>query len=314
MTKEPLISVIIPVFNTNVFYLEKCFQSLNNQTYKNLEIIIVDSSTSSETISFIRNFKFDFEKVRILKSETGVSIQRNIGIENSQSDYISFIDSDDYLNNDYFANLINPLIYQGFDISFPLINKVLFLNGEIIKTWEFKHSDKSTVVTEDTFFAFSDRNAFVHPIKIYKKSIIGDTRFDETLKYGEDLLFNYNLSLKHPNVIFCKESVYFYTADSNSNLVVRHFDKSFFKFLDQLISIYKSKKGNKTVQKDILKFYNSPFLNFYYTTFKNLSLRRIILSIRYRIFYFCHNSSTYNFFYMFFPITLFFIKKIFRKV
>lgn len=314
MIREPSISVVIPVFNTNVFYLDKCFNSLNNQTYDNLEIVIVDSSTSLETIKFIQSFKFRFNKVKILKSNCGVSLQRNVGIEQSESDYISFVDSDDYLNENYFKSLIDPILKQDYDISFPIIKKVLFDNGVEVKTWEFKHPDKNALITEDTFFSFSKRNAFVHPIKIYKKSIVGDTRFDETLKYGEDLIFNYRISSKHPDVILCPESIYYYTAEANSNLVLKHFDKSFFNFLKQVIAIHKSKKTNKSIQKDIMNFYNLAFLDFYYSVFKKCSLKWIFLSIRFRFFYFLHNISFYNFVYMFFPVTLFLIKKVLKKV
>ena len=315
MINEPLVSVVIPVFNTNVFYLEKCLRSINNQTYSNLEIIIVDSSTLPETIKCVQSFKFKFSAVKILKSNNnGVSIQRNIGIENSESDYISFVDSDDYLNRNYFKSLVDSILKQDYDISFPIIKKVLFKDKIETKTWEFKHCDKSAVITDDTYFSFSNRNAFVHPIKIYKRSIIDKTRFDETLKYGEDLIFNYEISLKHPSVVFCPESVYYYTAEINTNLVSKHFDKSFFKFLKKLILIYKRKKSNKTVQKDVLIFFNLPFLEFYYSAIKKHSIKWIILSIRFRIFYFCHNISLHNFVYMFFPLSFFLLKRILKKV
>lgn len=314
MNQFPLISVIIPIYNTNLFFLERCFKSINEQSFKNLEIIIVDSSDNIEVQNYLQNFVFERIPVEIIRSNKGVSLQRNLGIEKSNGDFIAFIDSDDFINKDYFSELITSIQRDNFDISYPLIEKQIFRDNKIIKTWEFKHKDFEFYLNSENYFEFSLNNAFVHPVKLYKKSLIGTTRFDTQLAFGEDLIFNYELSSKQPRVTFSKKAIYSYSSEESTNLIKRHLSTSIFRFLNRLISIYRIHKKQKKNYSNILPFYNEPFLNFYYYAWKHFSIKWIILSLKHRIFYFSHNHSFKNFIYMFFPLSLFVIKKLLRRI
>lgn len=107
MIKNPLISVIIPVYNVER-YLEKCLESIINQTYGNLQIIIVDDCSSDKSLTISDKFAQKDSRICILHSNKniGVSAARNIGIEMAQGDFISFIDADDYLDYDFYEYLI----------------------------------------------------------------------------------------------------------------------------------------------------------------------------------------------------------------
>ncbi len=314
MINQPFISVIIPVFNTDVLRLAACFDSINSQTYDNLQIIIVDASNDKKTIEFLSKYKFKYTNVKKIKSDKGVSHQRNLGIKNSDFNFVSFVDSDDFLNPEYFEQLIYSLFTNDCDIAFPLIRKTIFEGNTIVKTWDFVHENSMEVLTKFNYFNFSKRNAYVHPIKVYSKGIIDNIWFDESLKYGEDLIFNYDVAKRNPKVVFCDKAIYSYTANKNSNLVKKHLDLSFFKFLKTLIRIYREKDFNKTQKKDVLHFYNQAFCNYFYSVFRALDVKWIFLSLKYRLFYLFHNFSFYNFVYMCFPMILFFIKKCLKKL
>ena len=98
---KELISVIIPIYNTEE-YLEKCVISIINQTYKNIEIILInDGSTSMNCINICQNFEKVYNNVRFYnKNNDGVSETRNFGIEKANGKYLLFIDSDDWIEKD----------------------------------------------------------------------------------------------------------------------------------------------------------------------------------------------------------------------
>lgn len=112
-----LLTVVVPVYNVEN-YLEKCVSSLINQTYKCIEIILVDdgSTDQSGTISDALSRKSNNVKV-IHQKNQGLSGARNTGIENAKGEYITFVDSDDYVANDMYENLIKIMKQDGSDIA-----------------------------------------------------------------------------------------------------------------------------------------------------------------------------------------------------
>ena len=96
------ISVIIPAYNVEN-YIEKCIESVINQTFRNIEIIVIDDGSTDGTTSIIRRYsKKDRRIVPIYKKNSGVSDSRNIGIDKFTGDYVFFLDSDDWIDEDYF--------------------------------------------------------------------------------------------------------------------------------------------------------------------------------------------------------------------
>ncbi len=92
----PLVTIIIPVYNTEKF-LKNCLESVVNQTYKNIEIIVIDDASTDQSNKIIKNFEKTFKNIKgiYLSSHFGISIARNIGIDLAQGNYIFFLDSDD---------------------------------------------------------------------------------------------------------------------------------------------------------------------------------------------------------------------------
>lgn len=115
--KNELISVIVPIYNTSK-YLSKCIDSIINQTYKNLEIILVNDGSTDNSLDICNKYKLIDSRIIIInKDNGGLSSAKNIGLDNHKGRYIAFIDSDDYVDNNFIGELYNNLISTNSDIS-----------------------------------------------------------------------------------------------------------------------------------------------------------------------------------------------------
>ena len=110
------ISIIIPIYNVEN-YLEKCIESALNQTYKNLEIILVNDGSKDKSLDICRKYEFiDNRIILIDKPNAGVWLARYDGIKKATGSYISFMDSDDYIEKDYIEKLYSKAQENDYDI------------------------------------------------------------------------------------------------------------------------------------------------------------------------------------------------------
>ncbi len=112
---SPLITVIIPVYNTEE-YLRSCLDSIINQTYRNLEILVIDDGSTDLSPAICDTYAELDSRVQVIHKENqGVSASRNLGIEMATGDYISFIDSDDWLESESYEHLISCFVEHKVD-------------------------------------------------------------------------------------------------------------------------------------------------------------------------------------------------------
>ena len=111
------ITVIVPCYNVEK-YIDKCIQSLINQTYKNLEIILVDDCSKDSTWKIINKYSKKYENIKCIKNEknSGAGFSRNVALKEAKNDYISFIDSDDYIENNYYESMMKQLKKEKSDL------------------------------------------------------------------------------------------------------------------------------------------------------------------------------------------------------
>ena len=182
---QPLISVIIPVYNVEK-HIDKCLNSVINQTYKNLEIILINDGSTDNSAEICRNYSLKDNRIIFLSRENrGVSSTRNEGIEFSHGDYYSFIDADDYLELDTYEYLLNIIEEKSVDaVNFEYY--ITYPNSETthkLKSDIYGYADKKT----------SQHNLlFYYPFacnKLFSKNMISNVRFDEEIARGEDSLF-----------------------------------------------------------------------------------------------------------------------------
>lgn len=214
--KTDLISIIMPVYNAELF-LQQLLESCIKQTYQNIEIICVDDGSTDRSSEIIQAYiAKDPRIVYIYKHNSGVSATRNIGIQNSKGKYIFFIDSDDLLVNDAIESLYNQSKKTLSDITvgnyinrYPNYEKV---NKVVIESGDIDVNDSKQMIQ----FVFDSGLGTAIWNKLYKREIIGDTRFAEGVHFSEDFLFNYEIFTKKPTIVFFNHNTYIYRIHTDT--------------------------------------------------------------------------------------------------
>ena len=106
---DKLISVIIPIYNSEK-YIKKCIESIINQTYKNIEVILINDGSTDNSEEICNQYASEDGRIKVINTTNkGVSASRNIGLKNATGDYISFIDCDDYVDKDLYLDVITTI-------------------------------------------------------------------------------------------------------------------------------------------------------------------------------------------------------------
>ena len=188
---DSLISVIIPVYNVRD-YLERCIDSVINNTYKNLEIICIDDGSPDDSLDILKRYEKSDSRVKVIsKKNGGLSSARNAGLRKANGSYIAFIDSDDWIHPNYFRILIDELKCNKSDIAICGFDKVNnYTNNYIKYTKEQINNNSWTISLSDIFH---DKKYKMHKVYscgvLYKKEII-TYEFPEGVKVIEDNIFN----------------------------------------------------------------------------------------------------------------------------
>lgn len=214
MDNKFLISIIVPAYNI-ADYLPRCLDSIINQTYKNLEIIVISDGSIDNTNEIITKYaEKDNRIVPILKENTGVSDTRNKGLDIAKGDYIGFVDGDDYIEQDMFEILLSNAVKYDVDIShcgyqmvFPSKVDYYYNTG---KKCEF---DNANGIVELIKAEYIEPGAWN---KLYKRDLLKDIRFDTSLVESEDLLFNVQAFKKCNKSFYEDKPLYHYILRENS--------------------------------------------------------------------------------------------------
>lgn len=189
-----MISIIIPIYNVSQ-YLNECIQSVVNQSYKDFECVLIDDGSSDGCEMICDQWAQKDSRIKVIhQSNQGVSKARNRGISEAQGEYITFIDSDDWIAPNYLNELFQPIEKYNIDLV------VCGLQQHYSDGTSKNYSYKTGIIKIEQQFTneFTDINKkfllFGPVIKLYKKSIIQEHKihFPPAYTYGEDLLFNYN--------------------------------------------------------------------------------------------------------------------------
>lgn len=210
---NPKISIIVPVYNVELF-LERCLLSIINQTYKNLEVIIIDDGTKDNSGIIADKFSLLDDRIRVIhKKNGGVSSARNVGLKIAKGEYIVFIDSDDYLEKDYIEYYVSILAKTDADVICGL-NHFTVWNKKQVKTEEFYSMSNISAMT----YIYLEKINVAVWNKIYSKKLIENNKllFDENIWYGEGMLFNIEVLQNAQNVIVSNKKVYYQTFNPNS--------------------------------------------------------------------------------------------------
>lgn len=211
---KEMISCIIPMYNAEP-YIERCIQSVLNQTYKNVEIVVVDDGSKDSSLELVKKLLPSHNIKLVEKTNGGVSSARNAGIFEATGEYIFFLDSDDFLPTNSFEILIDVIKQYSSDL--VIGRDICFNEGDSIpedtycgtvSLWE---GDTTLVNTLKDF-----PNTWNVCGKLFKKSIIKGLSFVEGKGIGEDSYFFFQCALRKPKTVYLEKSVYYVSLRGGS--------------------------------------------------------------------------------------------------
>ena len=231
------ISVIVPVYNVEN-YLSKCVESILAQTYKNIEIILVDDGSTDNSGKICDIFSQQDDRIKVIhKKNGGVSDARNMALDVATGNYLSFVDGDDFIAEDMLEVLYLNMLQNEAQVAVCHIIHSEDLN--------YKFENKSNKVTiydrcEAIKAIYTDTNFWCYPCnKMYKKSLFDGIRFP-TGKVYEDSFTTYKLLWKCDKVAYTERELYFYYKRPGS-ITESEFEESslsVFEALDESIELF----------------------------------------------------------------------------
>ncbi|MBQ7351395.1 MAG: glycosyltransferase [Clostridia bacterium] len=243
------ISVIVPIYKVEEF-LDRCLESLTQQTYKNLEIILVNDGSPDNSGALCDEWaKKDKRIVVVHKENGGVSAARNYGLEIATGKYIGFVDPDDFLDTTMYEKLLNALINNKADISMCAYSKYEDDGKKItpVEEYNLRTATAETLpkylVTTDSSQDLGDKVITGNVMgsiwrALFTKKIIGNTKFRD-LGFCEDMAFYMDVIKNNPKITFVDEYLYYYLIRNDSAVRSRTIDalkkrEDFVSILDDL--------------------------------------------------------------------------------
>lgn len=205
-----LISIVINVYNGEK-YLKKCLDSIVNQTYKNLEILIINDGSTDNTLKEIKKYKD--ERIRVITTKNqGLSLSRNIGLDNFKGEYIYFIDIDDYIEKDTIEYLYK--LIKKYEVQMATCESLEIYDKEVNKK-ELKEKIELLDREETIKKNLLSENHFI-PIwnKLMHKDLFKEIRFDKGLI--NDLAFTYKVLLLTDKIVYSNQIKYYYYRNVDS--------------------------------------------------------------------------------------------------
>ncbi|MFP1647042.1 glycosyltransferase family 2 protein [Enterococcus mundtii] len=181
---NPLVSIIVPIYNSEKT-IDRCINSILNQKYKNFELILIDDGSVDKSLQICNDYKNNDNRLVVISQQNyGVSRARNQGLQVAKGEILSFVDSDDYIEEDFYQYLVMKLVSSGADVialsKYTIRKQSNFLN----KTIDSEKAKKKLLLLEmpTSVWAY-----------LYKADVIQKKFFSEEIHFFEDLLFNFNV-------------------------------------------------------------------------------------------------------------------------
>jgi glycosyltransferase involved in cell wall biosynthesis len=199
------VSVIIPVFN-NAAYLKRCMDSVFSQTYRNLELILIDDGSTDGSAELCDRYALLDQRVRVVhQANGGVAAARNTGLDNATGEYISFLDSDDWVSPDIYAYLLNLIELYQADVS------EIMLAETDSESYQLPIVTERLTAYEDVaiLVRYLEHNEFAMGLRLYKAWLFDDVRF-EAGRINEDVVAGFLVLRKAGRLVASNLSKYYY--------------------------------------------------------------------------------------------------------
>ena len=219
---KTLISIIVPIYNVEN-YLRQCLDSIMNQTYQNFECLLINDGSPDNSADICREYVSKDSRFRYFEKENGgVSSARNLGIEHSKGEYITFIDSDDWVESDYLEVLYRALLEEQADIAistykqFNMDDNCYYLHSYQRGYDRKVFTNAELVDSLPLLYRYDSTYNFVS-CKLVSREILKYIRFNLSTSYGEDMEFWNKVFLISKKIVYVNKDTYIYrTTHDNS--------------------------------------------------------------------------------------------------
>ena len=220
-TEDPLVSVILPCYNVEK-YIEKCISSLLKQSFKYFEIVCINDGSTDSTLDIIEAFAKLDKRIKVINKEnSGISSARNTGIDNASAGYICFIDSDDWVSENYLESLYNAIKKYNADIS-----------ASTTIRWRKNRQKYRVHYTEEKVYETLEDKVEICSVpkccyvwnKLYKTEIIKHHKFADGV-YFEDMLWTPEILKNSGKLVTVPDTNYFYRVNKTSIVKEQPSDK-----------------------------------------------------------------------------------------
>ncbi len=245
---EPLISVIVPLYNSEKF-IDRCILSITRQTYKNIEIILEDGNSDDGTQEICLDWQNEDSRVRYYRvnEDEGVSASRNHGIEQSKGEYITFVDSDDFVVDNMIQRLYEILKEHpeaqssccGFSVT-EQEGVPQWMQGDMNGSRQHKDNGLQLDLNqngESSDINIIDSDDYVHHdilegnsrcwSRLFRREAVGNNRFPEDITIGEDMLFVAEFVKSTDKIAVSDEKLYYYFQNSGGAMKREYTHDSF---------------------------------------------------------------------------------------
>tara|TARA_Y100000590_G_scaffold467301_1_gene645738 strand:+ start:4506 stop:5474 length:969 start_codon:yes stop_codon:yes gene_type:complete len=257
----PKVSIIIPVYNVEK-YLKRCLESVCNQTLQDIEIICVNDFSPDNSMDILNIYANNDKRIKIIdfKENKGVAVARNSGMDIARGQYLAFLDSDDWVDLDYYEKLYNIAEQNDSDLAIANIKELR--NGEL-KSFSFLDKIKQN---KHHFMGL-----FV--LGLYRRDLLSchGVRFIEGITYGEDRLLPIVSSISANNICFVEDTFYNYDKSSEVSVTmkVKYSDKNIRDFFTSTNQVFKFlEKFN--LSQEVYYIYVKDFLEQAYDILRSL--------------------------------------------
>lgn len=220
-----MISIVVPIYNVEKD-LEKCIQSILNQSFTDFELLLINDGSTDLSLSICNSFVIENSNIIVLSQEnSGVSSARNLGIRCAKGEYICFVDADDWLEGDFLKVLHDAMVKSGADLVISNFNNIKIGGYRKAPPLPFSQIVGSPIVPNDLFFG--DKFVLGNPpyCKLFKTSLIkgGGVLFNKDLRNGEDFIFVLEYALLCNVIQYVDDYSYNYNRLSESSVTSKYF-------------------------------------------------------------------------------------------
>ncbi len=218
MEGKGLLSIIVPVYNVEK-YLNRCIDSIRNQTYSNWELLLIDDGSTDGSSTICDEYADIDGRIKVTHiANGGVSNARNIGLELATGEYIAFVDADDFCEKNMYADMMDNMLNYAVDMVY--CGYSVYEESDRSKR-EKKPASMGVKTSEETLNEYfgkikGHRYSWAPWNKIFSRKLIGDMRFDTSIACGEDLVFSINTLLVAKNVFLNNNCYYNYCIRGRS--------------------------------------------------------------------------------------------------